>query len=373
MADRAMPNYNNITPLSVAEKENMNRLAKFSEIGLVRTSDFAENPSCEKALFSLFGYDRKKYKGSAFFSLCDMGALFDKEDIVFKCSLVTLSSDEVYEEKTMLSCSSENMLEYEFDCIFDEITENLSNDIFRFVKGRNKNIFLIWKKGEEYAGDFSPPEIALSDCIGKYLPKGDFVQPLYDIMKKSSELLGDYSSNALWIWGNSSFPEEESFKSKFGLNGSVISNVDFARGMCRFNGMKAISADGDIAEKVIYELSQGQDIVFVYMDNMYLSGLRGNFDEKAEKISEFDRNVLKPVINESKKIDEDLGIMIVSDIAVPAYLERCVSDPVPYLIYKSNARKNSGFSSFDENTAADSDKYFDNPNELFERFISQHG
>ena len=55
MADRPMPDYNNITSLSVAEKDNIDTLAKFSEIGLVRTSDVAENPSPEKVFFSLLG------------------------------------------------------------------------------------------------------------------------------------------------------------------------------------------------------------------------------------------------------------------------------------------------------------------------------
>lgn len=373
MADRPMPDYNNITSLSVAEKDNIDTLAKFSEIGLVRTSDVAENPSPEKVFFSLLGYDKKEYKGSAFFSLLDMNIVPDKEDIIFRCSLVNLSSDEIYEEKTMLSCSSEYMLEYEFDCIFDEISEHLSNDVFRFIKGRNRDIFLVWKKGEEYAGDFSPPEMALSECIKEYLPKGDFVRPLYDIMKKSSEILADYSSNALWIWGNSSVPRAETFENRFGLRGSVISDVDFARGAGRFAGMKVLSGGGDIARKILAEFDEGQDIVFLYTDDMYRSGMKGDFDGKAEKIAAFDRDIFRSVTERLKDGGEDFNIMLVSDIAVPAYLERSVSDPVPYMIYRSGSKKKSGFSSFDENTAANSDYYIEKPNELIKRFISRHG
>lgn len=373
MADRPMPDYNNITSLSVAEKENMDTLVKFSEIGLVRTSEFVGNPSPEKVLFSLLGYDKKEYKGSTFFSLLDMGIVPDQEDIIFRCSLVNLSSDEIYEEKTMFSCSSEYMLEYEFDCIFDEISENMSNDVFKFVKGKNKDIFLVWKKGEAYAGDFLPPEAALSDCIKEYLPKGDFIQPLYDIMKKSSDILADYSCNALWIWGNSSVPEADSFENRFGLRGSLISDVDFARGLGRFAGMEVISGEEDIAVKILAEFDKGQDIVFVYTNDMYKIGMKGDFDGKAEKISKFDSEILKPVSERLKAGDEDFGIMIVSDIAVPAYLERSVSDPVPYLIYKSNIKKKSGFSSFDENAAADSDNYIEEPHKLIKRFISRHG
>lgn len=373
MSDRPIPDYNGITPLSSADKAYIDKLAQYSETGLVKTAEFIEEPCIEKAVFSLFGYDAKKcFKGSTFSSLCDIGVMPEKEDIALKCSLVRLSDEEIYEEKTMISCSAENMLEYEFECIFDEISEKLSNHTFQFVKGRNKEIFLIWKKGEYYSGEFSPPEKAVSKCIKNYLPSGDFTGPIYEIMKKSSEILEDYSSNALWIWDNSAMPQVESFESKFGLKGAVVSDTDFARGIGRFSGMEVLSSGGDVSEKIVSEFQSGKDIVFFYSDEMYKSGLQGDFDGKAEKITQFDGEILKPVVEWLEESGDDFGIMIVSDICVPAYLERRASDPVPYLIYKSNSKKNSGISSFDENTAADTDNYTEKPHELIERLISQH-
>lgn len=369
ISDRPMPDYSNITPLFVAEKENIDKLAEYSETGLVRTSEFTEKPCVQKALFSLFGYDSRGYNGSTVFSFCDVCGIPDNEDVIFRCSLVNLSSEEVYEEKTMISCSSENMLEYEFNCIFDEISEKLSDDIFKFVKGRNKEIFLIWKKGERYAGDFLPPESVLSERIGEYLPNGDFSRPLYEIMKKSSEVLEDYSSNSLWIWESSVMPEMDGFEKKFGLKGAVVSDTDFARGIGRLAGMKVVS--GNSCKDILDEFEKN-DIVFYYAD-ICRYGLEGDFDGKAEKISEFDRKILKPVTDAFDRTGEDISIMIVSDITSAAYLERKVSDPVPYMIYRSNAKKKSGFSSFDENTAADSDNYIENPHELMRRFILQHG
>ena len=369
MADRPMPDYSNITPLSTADKENIDALAEVSETGLVRTAEFAEKPSSEKALFSLFGYDAEKcFKGSSVFSLYGLGIMPEKDDVVFRCSLVRLSDEEVFEEKIMLSADTENMLDYEFDCIFDELSDRLSNDVFRFVKGTNKDIFIIWKQGEEYAGEFTSPDGVVSDCIGEYLPKGDFARPLYEMMEKSTGILEDYSSNAVWIWESSKVPQTESFENKFGLRGAVVSETDFARGMGIFAGMKAVF--GNSAEDILKELHEN-DIVFYYID-MQDYGLKGDFDGKAEKITAFDREIFKPVLDGLESSGEDFAVMMVSDIAVPAYLERAVSDPVPYMIYRGNSKKNSGFLSFDENAAADSDKYFDKPHELFERFISRH-
>ena len=374
MSDRPIPDYNGITPLSSADKPYIDKLAECSETGLVKTAELFEEPSIERAVFSLLGYDAKKFfKGSAFFSLFDMGVMPDKEDIVFKCSLVKLSDEEVYEEKSMISCSAENMLSYEFDCLFDEISERLSNNIFRFVKGRNRDIFLIWKKGEYYAGEFSPPEKAVSQCIKSYLPSGDFTLPVYEIMKKSSQILEDYSSNALWIWESSAMPEVESFEKKFGLKGTMVSDRDFARGMGRLAGMKVISSGGDALEKILSEFRAGQDIVFFYSGDMHELGMQGDFDGKEEKITEFDSDILKPVCEYLKESGEEFGIMVVSDICVPSYLERRVSDPVPYLVYKSGENKNSGISSFDENTSADTDNYIEKPHELIKRLLSRHG
>lgn len=374
MADRPMPEHNNITALSASEKENIDIIAKFSETGLVRTAEFSEEPSPEKALFSLMGYDAGRFfKGSTVFSLYNMDMIPENDDIILRCSPVRLSEGDVFEERKMISADAENMTEDEFDCIFSELSESLSSDVFRFVKGMNRDIFIIWKHGEEYAGDFSQPENALSGCIGEYLPKGDFVQPLYDMMAKSSVVLEKHSSNAVWIWGNSAVPKADSFEKKFGLKGTVVSDTDFARGIGRFLEMKAVSCNGDVSEKILSEFEAGRDIVFFYSEDMYETGLKCDFYGKAEKISEFDREILKPVLSGLEKSGEDFGILIVSDICVPAYLGRYSSDPVPYLIYKSSEKKNSGISSFDENTAADTDNYIEKPYELIERLISRHG
>ena len=66
MADRTMPDKNNITPLSSADKPCLDELAKYSETGLTKTSESADRYSVEKSVFSLFGYDPKlDFRGSA--------------------------------------------------------------------------------------------------------------------------------------------------------------------------------------------------------------------------------------------------------------------------------------------------------------------
>lgn len=353
MADRTMPDYNNITPLSSADKPCLNELAEYSEIGLAKTCRFGDRYSSEKAVLSLFGYDPKiDFKGSAVLYSSSIGIVPQNDDVIFKCSFVKLSDEEVYEEKTMLS---EVMPDGELDDIFKELCADFNNNIFEFVR-KNNNIFLIWKKGELYAGDFYAPNEALSMCIADYLPKGDFAQPIYNIMKKSCDTLKDYSVDSVWIWGESAVYDIESFEDKFNLKCCVVTDTDFVRGIAGYMKTDIFSCGENVSETILENLKE-HDIVFLYENSAYTYSLKGDFEMKTKVIADFDKNIVKPVFEELEKTGEDFGLMAVSDIVFSVRLQRISSEPVPYLIYKSHKKENSGVSRFDENTAVDSDNY----------------
>lgn len=370
MADRPMPEHQNITPLSSAEKPCIDRLAAHAEIGLTKTTEITQLPVLEKAALSLFGYDPAVYfKGSSPLYAANENIALEKEDVIFQCNFVTLSDEELYEEKTLLSDDTDDLSQEERDYLFRVLSEEFNNDIFEFVRGKNQGIFLIWKKGEPYAGEFTSPYTALSQCIADYLPKGDFIQPLDDIMRKSHAILKENRVNALWIWNEGCYSQLETFKEKFGLNTTLISHTDFINGIGKLSEMKVCDNISDIAETALKELANSQDMVYIYTDSALGCGLDGDFDGKVKVIEEWDKAIFSPLVEGLQKSGEDFGIMVISDIAVPVYLQRYSGEPVPYLIYHSNSPKNSGITQFDENTAADSSFYFQKSFELINRLI----
>ena len=366
MADRTMPDKNNITPLSSADKPCLDELAKYSETGLTKTSESADRYSVEKSVFSLFGYDPKlDFRGSAVLYASGIGIISEKDDVIFKCSFVKLSDEEVYEEKTMLA----EIMPDDIDDIYKELCESFNNNIFEFVR-KDDNIFLIWKHGELYAGDFSSPNEAVSRCIAEHLPKGDFAQPIYNIMKKSCDVLKNHSVDSLWIWGESAVYDIESFRDKFGLECCVVTDSDYVRGMAGYMKAEVVPCRENVSETILEKLNEN-DIVFLYNDRAYESSLSGDFEMKTKVISDFDKDIVKPVFEGLKEMGEDFGLMAVSNITVPVHLKRISSEPVPYLIYKSYDRKNSSASHFDENAAADSEHYIADSFELIKRLISR--
>ncbi len=86
--------------------------------------------------------------------------------------------------------------------------------------------------------------------IKEYIPKGDDTAALYDLMKKSYDLLKDHPvnkarvekglrpANSIWLWGEGTKPALDSFFGKFGKKGSMISAVDLLKGIAICAGMK---------------------------------------------------------------------------------------------------------------------------------------
>lgn len=92
--------------------------------------------------------------------------------------------------------------------------------------------------------------------IKEYIPKGDDTAALYDLMKKSYDLLKDHPvnkariekglrpANSIWLWGEGTKPALDSFFGKFGKKGSMISAVDLLKGIAICAGMKSVDVEG---------------------------------------------------------------------------------------------------------------------------------
>ena len=61
MADYPVPALGGKTPMMCANKPNIDRLAKTSEVGLVRTVAVGLKPGSDVANMSVMGFDPKKY------------------------------------------------------------------------------------------------------------------------------------------------------------------------------------------------------------------------------------------------------------------------------------------------------------------------
>ena len=95
MADYPILELGEKTPLEVANKPNMDYLAKHGLIGTVKTVPDGFPPGSDVANLSVFGYDPKEYyTGRSPLEAVSMGVQMQDTDIAIRCNLVTLSDEE---------------------------------------------------------------------------------------------------------------------------------------------------------------------------------------------------------------------------------------------------------------------------------------
>ena len=390
MADTPVSELGDKTPLQCAHKPHMDRLAKRSEVGMVRTVPEGMPPGSDVANLSVMGYDpHKYYTGRSPLEAISMGINLDKSDVAFRCNLVTLSEEENYEEKIMIDYSSDEISTSEAELLIKEVQKHLNSEKFSFYPGISYRHCMVWHGGPKGL-ELVPPHDILEKNIGEYLPSGDAGDVLLEMMKKSYDFLKDHSinrerrrrglrpANSIWLWGEGKKPSLTSFYQAYGLKGSVISAVDLVKGLGICAGLKAVEvqgATGNIntnfkgkAEAALRVLKDGQDFVYIHIEAPDECGHRHEIDNKVKSIELIDQLVLGTLL-EGLDEYEDYKIMILPDHPTPLAIRTHTSDPVPYLIYHKKKEIESPAKSYDELEAAKTGLFIEKGHELMGYFI----
>ena len=90
MADLPREDLTGKTPMGTANKPNMDKLAKVSEVGLVKTVIDSLKPGSDVANLSVLGYDPSiYYSGRSPLEAGSIGIDMKPTDVSFRCNLVT--------------------------------------------------------------------------------------------------------------------------------------------------------------------------------------------------------------------------------------------------------------------------------------------
>lgn len=392
MADYPLPELNNKTPLEAAEKPNIDKLAEKAELGLVKTvPDHLSPPGSDIANMSVLGYDPDLfYTGRSPLEAVSMGIQMKEEDLAVRCNLVTLSDELVYEDKTMIDYSADEISTPESTELINYLQEKLGSEGLRLYPGISYRHCLIYKIEGNIKLLCTPPHDISEKPIKAYLPKAPESTVLLEMMKKSYDLLmehpinkariakGKRPANSLWFWGEGRKPGLSDFYDTYGLKGAVVSAVDLVKGLGICANMKVINVDGATGnidtnftgkkDASVDFLKSGGDFVYLHMEAPDECGHRHEIGNKVKSIELIDRLVVGPLCEELGKID-DFKMLIMPDHPTPLSLRTHTHDAVPYLIYDSRKdNKNPGLS-YTEHCAKETGRYVAKGHELMKHFI----
>ncbi len=392
MADKPFQALDNKTPMMLAKKPCMDYLASKGEVGLLKTVQDGMKPGSDVANLAVLGYDAKKYySGRSPLEAASIGIDLKSTDVTFRCNLVTVSDEEDYADKTLIDYCADDISSAEAKILIEYIEEKLGNDDYAYYPGVSYRHCLVWNNGTLSGLSFTAPHDITGKPVKEYLPTGENTTALYEMMKKSYELLKDHPvnlerikrgkrpANSIWLWGEGTKPALDSFYSKYSKKGSVISAVDLLKGIAICADMNSVDVDGATGyidtnfegkcEAAINEFKKGQDLVYIHVEAPDECGHRGEAENKVKSLELIDEKILAPVVEFLRGYD-DFAVLVCPDHPTPLCIKTHSSDPVPYLLYSSKDEK-EGVSVFTEETAENSGNYISEGYKIMEYLLSK--
>ena len=390
MADYPIDELGGRTPLEAAKKPNIDRLAQGGELGMVKTVPEGLKPGSDVANLSAMGYDPLKcYTGRSPLEAVSIGIQMTDTDVAFRCNLVTLSDEPEYADKTMMDYSSGEITTAEAVELIKAVDEAFRTDKILFYPGISYRHCMIWREGP-VGLDLTPPHDISDRKVTDYLPQNPVI---LDLMERSYQVLKDHPvnrdrqarglnpANSIWLWGEGTKPGVSRFEDVYGVKGSVISAVDLIKGIGICAGMKVIEVEGATGnidtnfkgkgEAALETLLDGQDLVYIHVEAPDECGHHGDMEGKIRAIELIDEQIVGPLLKGLEDAGEDYSILVMPDHPTPIAIKTHISDPIPYLLYRSTEPVESGISTYTEKTGKSTGRYVAQGHELMKKLLGK--
>ena len=391
MADYPQKSLGGKTPLDLAKKPFIDSLCKVSEVGLCKTVAEGLKPGSDVANLSVLGYDPKEcYTGRSPLEAASIGIDLKDTDVTARANLVTLSDEDNFADKTMIDYSAGEISTEEAKILIGFLAEKINDEKYRLYSGISYRHCLVIDNGK-IAGDLTPPHDITGKPIKGHLPTSETGKVYLKLMELSARLLKDHPVNiarikagkrpatSLWFWGEGTKPKLQAFSERYGIKGAMISAVDLLKGIGKLTGMQVIEVKGATGNydtnfngkaKAALDALKTNDFVYVHMEAPDECGHHGDAEHKIFSIGEISEKVVKSVVESLREKKEEFALLICPDHPTPLSTMTHASDPVPYMIYRSDKPFNGKTaSSYDEENAKSTGVFVPSGVELMKRFL----
>lgn len=359
MADHPIKELGNKTPLQVANIPNIDKLARLGRTGMFQTVPHDMPPGSEVANLAVLGYDvHKVYEGRGVLEAASMGVKINEDDLAMRCNLICIDDGKIKNHSAGHIDTEEAHILIEF------LNKKLSTELIRFYKGISYRHLFVMKNGNNDL-NFTPPHdvpgIPFKDVM--ITPTGkkgnDTAKQLNDLILKSQELLKDHPinkqriadgkdpANSIWFWSSGYKPSMQTLEEKFGITGAVISAVDIIKGLGIYAGMEVIEVEGATGltdtnyegkAAAAVDAIKKYDLVYLHVEATDEAGHSGDAELKIKALEYLDQRIVKYVIEETSKLDEDIALAFLPDHATPCEVRTHTHDAVPFIIFNPNAQ-----------------------------------
>lgn len=385
MADEPCKSLGNQTPLQYANTPGMDAIVKRGVGGMVHTVPEGLSPGSDIANMGLLGYDPKQYyTGRGPIEAASLDIPLKNDEIVFRCNLTHVQNG-LMKDFTANHVSTENAT-----IILDRLNANCQGTDFQFYLGVSYRHIL--KTSNRFSDLLccAPHDILDAPYVA-HLPKGsheneflDFIHSCNLIIEKDPTIrnldLTSTGPNFIWPWSPGPYPSLESFVSRTGLTGGIITAVDLLKGLARLTDLDApyvVGATGFLDTNYENKYNAALDIlenhpfVYVHVEAPDEAGHMGDPELKVKAIEDFDQNIVQRFLHYADSSNEIVHLMVLPDHPTPCHLKTHTSNPVPFGLFWEGIDTDA-FSAYDEMTLSTSTSNFESPWELLTYFLGKN-
>jgi 2,3-bisphosphoglycerate-independent phosphoglycerate mutase len=356
MGDVAVPVLGGKTPLEAAATPSMDRLARHSEMLLVRTVPAGYPPGSDIANLSLLGYEPETcYTGRAPLEAASMGVDIGADETAFRCNLVNVERRNSG-EMVMVDYSAGHITTAESRQLVTALQAECGTSQLTLYPGISYRHLLVYR-GTLPPGLLTVPPHDHSDrdvavFFQSYLQVGAF----QDLFAKVPAILeqhpvnllraeqGKKTANFIWLWGEGKRPVMETLEARYGIRGGLISAVDLLKGLGVLSGLTVVEVEGATGyldtnyegkARAALDVLEGDDFVLVHVEAPDEAGHQGLAKEKVRAIEDFDQRIVTPIVEEMERRGEPFRLVVTMDHYTPIHRKTHEDWPVPMFLYDS--------------------------------------
>ena len=353
MADDPQPELGGKTPLEVAEKPNMDRIAREGVCGTLSTVPDGMPPDSTVANLSVLGYDpRECLEGRGVLEAAAMGVEIGPNDHAMRLNLINVQNGAI------ISHSAENITSEEAAVLIDALRSEFKRDGVEFYPGVSYRHVLKLTRSASKAIDCQPPHDHLDEPMVDHLPRATAPEGeataalLRELILESKKILeshpinlaraqrGLQKANYCWPWSIGRKPRMKPFQEMFGVRGAVVAAVDLIRGIGVCAGMTSVRVEGATGlwntnyegkADAALRLLEDHDLVYIHVEASDEAGHEGNLDLKVKTIEYLDRRLIARVMPGAKeRFGAAVRFAILPDHYTPIAVRTHVVTPVPF-------------------------------------------
>lgn len=355
VGDRPLKELNYKTPLQVAKKPSLDKIAEGGECGIMDPVAPGIRCGSDTSHLAILGYDPyKTYTGRGPFEAMGIGMELQGGDVSFRCNFATVDENFIVldrragriEEGTIELIKDLNGIEIDrVKCFLKESTahrcalvlrgENLGHNVSD-IDPHKENLKIHSAEG----GDKKSEKTA--EVLNKLVRKSYEILNAHpvNIERKNKGLL---SANIILPRGAGVAPHLEKFQDKYKLSAACCVEVGLIKGIGKYLGMDIIEVVGStggydtdviaIVKKVVESLKK-YDFVLCNIKGCDVAGHDGDYKMKINIIEKINQGV-EYILN---SISDKVLIILTSDHSTPVSCKDHSGDAVPIVFWGKGVR-----------------------------------